>query len=438
MAKIEMIHSENDGRPASIETLEVRVWGLGGTQEQLFYLGRGLNYQANRNFWLEILYSANHVPFFYTRNYIQQLFTDMNFFVPLASRLDKIELEGEGDFRFGDSLPDTRLRLFFDKTIWRLEISLDTGSMFGRSTPGDHAIKIQIDDIELPDGVRFMRDLTAELKAVSQGLHPDPASFPEGSSEWPFVWQLNRKAYDQISEIYQEQYFENPLLTEGFDGWLTQLPPGGNILDAGCGHGQPVMARLLEKGFQVIGSDISPVMLRRAGQRFPQAQFLHQATTALTHQAAFDGICSFSSLLYLDPIDFLNSIHRLHRALKPGGLLFLYAYDSAPGWRGIPYHTFKGQWIWAWHYGMQEAARLLAEHGYFEVIATREVAVDEEEEQRMAMETEKQKEEEEAYRQKLEKQPAGGSTVLPPIMHSPTTIARSPYAYVIIARRLDR
>ncbi len=165
------------------------------------------------------------------------------------------------------------------------------------------------------------------------------------------------------------------------------------------------MARLLEEGFQVTGSDISSVMLSRAARRFPKAQLINQAITALTHQAAFDGICSFSSLLYLDPIDFLNAIHRLHRAIKPGGLLFIYAFDTGPGWRGEPYHDFKGQWIWAWHYGMAEAAQLLAEHGYFEVITAREVAADEEEDLRMA-------------------------STNPP--------GRSPHAYAIIARRLER
>ena len=100
-------------------------------------------------------------------------------------------------------------------------------------------------------------------------------------------------------------------------------------------------------------------------------------------------------------IDFLNSIYRLHRALKPGGLLFLYAYDTGPGWRGTPFHYILGQWMWSWHYGMEEAAGLLAEHGYFEVLATRNVEVDEKESQRIAMELTKQKKEEEKSTSKV-------------------------------------
>jgi len=84
----------------------------------------------------------------------------------------------------------------------------------------------------------------------------------------------------------------------------------------GCGHGEPVIARLLEKGYQVTGCDLSPEMLRIARQQFRQVTLINQDASLLTQEAEFDAACSFSSLLYLDPIDLLNSIRRLHRALK--------------------------------------------------------------------------------------------------------------------------
>jgi SAM-dependent methyltransferase len=134
-------------------------------------------------------------------------------------------------------------------------------------------------DISLPildeeDGVQFMRELLGEIKAAQQGKHPDPASFPPGSSLWSLPAQLNRRAYDTISTTYQDHHFDLPLLADTFDKWLEQLQPGGHVLDAGCGHGDPVIARLLEHGFQVTGSDFSPNMLQCAARQFPQASFI--------------------------------------------------------------------------------------------------------------------------------------------------------------------
>jgi hypothetical protein len=67
-------------------------------------------------------------------------------------------------------------------------------------------------------------------------------------------------------------------------------------------------------------------------------------------EAAFDGACSLSFLLYLDPIDLFHGNYRLYWALQPGGTLFLYAYDVHPGWRGLPYEQQIGQWMWSWTY----------------------------------------------------------------------------------------
>jgi hypothetical protein len=64
MAKIELIHPESEHRPASTETIEVRVWDLGGTHHQPFYIGSGLNFQADRNVWLEIIYAVEGAQVF--------------------------------------------------------------------------------------------------------------------------------------------------------------------------------------------------------------------------------------------------------------------------------------------------------------------------------------------------------------------------------------
>jgi SAM-dependent methyltransferase len=448
VAKIEFTHPASEHYPACTEVIEARVWALGGREDHPFYIGGGVNFQANSNIWLEIIYSVEGAQIFYTRNFLHHYTDHLGDAAAQEQRLDELAAKDEGEFTFGDMLPDTSLAFIITKssyqpedeeeeeehfTHYSLKISTDTGAVFARGGPGMRSVDIELQTIEKEQGICFMRELIHEIDAIQQGKHPDPANFPPGSSEWPLIGQLNRQAYNQISKNYQEDYFENPLLTAAFDGWLAQLPPDAHVLDAGCGHGNPVIARLLDKGFQVTGSDISPEMLARAAQQFPQASFMQQATTQITQQAAYDGICSFNSLLYLDPIDLFNSVYRLHQALKPGGRLFLYAFDSGPDWRGEPFSYRLGQWMWSSHYGMEEAANLLKEHGYFEVLDTCKVYVDKEEAERLAQELEKQKQKEEEYRRKQEANPSSF-----PMPLFKDFIERSPYAYVVTARRCER
>jgi SAM-dependent methyltransferase len=444
MAKIEYLHEASEHFPAFPEVIEVRPWALCGRPDQPFYVGSGVNFDASGTLWLEILYSVEGAQIFYTRTFLMHDISALGDAAAQHARLDELSAKGEGTFGFGDMMPQTCIILKVEKHTYpeeynleiegytrvQLTISADAGVVFGRSSPGERSVDIVLNDLELEDGIRFMRDLVDEVAALHQGRHPDPAGFPPGSSEWPFISQLNRTAYDRISTHYAEAYFDNPRLAQAFDAWLTQLPPGACVLDAGCGHGDPVIDRLLQGGFQVTGSDFSPEMLRLAASKFPQAQYLHTTISAIDTQAAFDGVCSFNALLYLDPIDLLNGIYRLHQALRPEGLLFLYAYDLAPSWRGEVFGHRLGSWMWGSHYGMQEAADLLQEHGYFTVLDACKVVEDPKEEKRIAKELKKRKKEEEAYRKRQEKDP---DVFALPFFGTP--IELSPYAYVILARR---
>jgi SAM-dependent methyltransferase len=55
--------------------------------------------------------------------------------------------------------------------------------------------------------------------------------------------------------------------------WLSRfadgLPPGGRVLDLGCGTGRPLGAWLLDHGFAVTGVDASAPAVERARRRLP-------------------------------------------------------------------------------------------------------------------------------------------------------------------------
>ena len=229
--------------------------------------------------------------------------------------------------------------------------------------------------------------------------------------------EISRRSYNLVGEKYAVNYFTNPLFADAFNIWFDLLPTGGHILDAGCGHGQPVITTLLGNGFRVTGCDLSPVMLALAREQFPDVEFWEKAIMDIESESVFDGACSFSSMLYLDPIDYFHSIHRLHCAIKPGGVLLLYGLDQHPAYRSHPYDYDLKQWMWRNTYGMDEAAKALEEHGYFKVLKTLNITSEEE-------------------RQGIMKSwgiepPADGSAGLDPELEK-----QLPYLYVVIAENL--
>lgn len=436
MAKLEYVQERSEDRPESVERIEVRVWGPGGKQHQQFVIGSGANFHAPGTLLLEIIYTVNEVQFFYTRNYLQ-FEGDAADAANVEKYLETFE-QGETDaVGFGDMLPETSIVLRREKHTYQnetsesyhLEIAADVGAVLGHSSPGGRMISIQFPYIDAAEGIQFMRELIHEVVGVHQGKHPNPAELPEGASDWPFIRQLNQKAYDLISRDYQEAYFSNPLLTEMFETWLEQIPPGGHVLDAGCGHGNPVISRLLEKGLRVTGTDLSPGMLERARRNFPEVTFLHQMVSDIREEAEYDAACSFSSMLYLDPIDLSHSIYRLYRAVRPGGLLFLYAYDTHPDWRGLPYDVEIHQWMWSWSYGLEEAAQALEEFGYFKVLDARNVTTEEQKQERIANWRKYTQEEHEKL---VKSWPPGVPLPEPDLSKVPQNLS---YCYAIIARR---
>jgi cyclopropane fatty-acyl-phospholipid synthase-like methyltransferase len=49
------------------------------------------------------------------------------------------------------------------------------------------------------------------------------------------------------------------------------LPPGGAVLDLGCGHGAPISQALTEDGFVAFGVDVAPSMVAAFQERLPGA-----------------------------------------------------------------------------------------------------------------------------------------------------------------------
>ncbi|MBZ0130770.1 MAG: class I SAM-dependent methyltransferase [Rhodobacteraceae bacterium] len=103
--------------------------------------------------------------------------------------------------------------------------------------------------------------------------------------------------------------------------FIAALPPGGAVLDLGCGpgHASAVMA---DAGLKVTATDASAEMVALAA-RHPGVTARRMTFDEITGKAAYDGIWANFSLLHAPRTDMPRYLSALHAALKPGGLLHI-------------------------------------------------------------------------------------------------------------------
>lgn len=109
-------------------------------------------------------------------------------------------------------------------------------------------------------------------------------------------------------------------MTPLYSRFLPYIPPGGHILDAGCGSGRDTLA-FLQKGYRVTAFDASPSLAdlaeRHTGQPVQVLRF-----EDLEWDREFDGIWACASLLHVPPADLPHALNRLALALRPRGILY--------------------------------------------------------------------------------------------------------------------
>jgi ubiquinone/menaquinone biosynthesis C-methylase UbiE len=133
------------------------------------------------------------------------------------------------------------------------------------------------------------------------------------------------------------------------------LPPGGDVLDVGCGAGVPVARFLVRAGFKVTGVDVSSSMLALARVHVQEASFVKMDMRQLEFAAdCFDGICAFYSLFHVPREEHLQVLTGFNRVLRQDGTLL---FSSGRGaWEGI--EDFHGARMF-WSHPHREVTRQL-------------------------------------------------------------------------------
>jgi SAM-dependent methyltransferase len=126
------------------------------------------------------------------------------------------------------------------------------------------------------------------------------------------------------------------------DRFCTLLPPGGGVLDLGCGMGEPIAAYLAAHGFAVTGVDSSPSLVALARRRHPAQKWLVCDMRALELRSAFHDLVAWHSFFHLSPSDQRPMFERFAAHLVPGGVLMFtsgWSEGEAIGeWQGEPHY----------------------------------------------------------------------------------------------------
>jgi SAM-dependent methyltransferase len=107
------------------------------------------------------------------------------------------------------------------------------------------------------------------------------------------------------------------------------LPPGGHVLELGCGGGR-WSEPLLENGFAVTGVDVSARLLESARKRCPRGEWVLADASEFVPSHPFDGILCWDSLFHLPHAKLAPLLRRLPAMLRPGGIL-LYTGGDVDG-----------------------------------------------------------------------------------------------------------
>jgi len=189
-------------------------------------------------------------------------------------------------------------------------------------------------------GGQTLKCLTAEVQILChagydldaadlQDLEALRSVLTEESLEVRAHWRdLVRHGYDAVSAAYRDDDGRHNSATaehtDQYKGWVDELArllkPGARVLDLGCGVGLPATKQFVEKGFEVIGLDISAAQIERARKLVPGAKFIQaDMATWEAEPGSFDAIASFYALIHVPLQDQRDLLPRVRRWLRPGG-----------------------------------------------------------------------------------------------------------------------
>lgn len=135
-----------------------------------------------------------------------------------------------------------------------------------------------------------------------------------------------QNSYDFIAERWHsnvrgQAYVESVL--RYVDRVLDGLPAGAEVLDWGCGTGNPIAKYIVQRGFRVIGVDQSVRMLEIAKGVVPEAKLIHADMVDFQITDKFAAAVAWDSIFHVERKHHRAIYRKIADSLEIGGRLML-------------------------------------------------------------------------------------------------------------------
>jgi SAM-dependent methyltransferase len=169
-------------------------------------------------------------------------------------------------------------------------------------------------------------------------MHPRDES---RSGEWRAV-EIVGAGYDRMAERYLATHRPGGARERYLERLLALLSQASDVLELGCGAGEPVTRRLAER-HRVTAVDISAEQLRLAAEHAPGASFLQADMLDVAFgTSTFDAVTAFYAITHIPRQHHADLLARIADWLRPGGVLLIsMGASDDPGtieedWLGVP------------------------------------------------------------------------------------------------------
>ncbi|MER8089209.1 class I SAM-dependent methyltransferase [Streptomyces sp. NPDC058316] len=170
------------------------------------------------------------------------------------------------------------------------------------------------------------------------------------------------RVFDALGAEYERAFAGSATHHASLRRLLEHLAPHSRVLDVGSGTGRPTAQVLAEAGHDVLGVDVSPVMVELAAGQVPGASFECADIRELSlEEGSFDAVCVYFSLLQMSRDDQSRLLRKLARLLVPGGHLVV---ATVPVDAEDVSVVFMGHEVRATSFGAEEFTELVAGAGF--------------------------------------------------------------------------
>lgn len=171
--------------------------------------------------------------------------------------------------------------------------------------------------------------------------------------------------YEAVGPQWAEARCQSLFEREWLDRFISLLP-GQEVLDIGCGSGQPMAAFLQANGITVTGLDGAASQCALFRQNFPECSVIQADMRRMSLGGRFDGLLAWNSYFHLSQADQRKVIAVFAAHARNGAALM---FTSGPA-AGEAFGTVAGRSVYHASLDPEEYRSILSEAG-FEVLAHR-------------------------------------------------------------------